>query len=151
MSKFGVKAISLRNILIPINLKREILLFDKLYINELQYKAVAHVADYLLNNPKLAPLKSHFDFNKQNIDYLCNNEIIEFIKKDSPRTLENPSEDEKKVFFSSQKYFDMVAEIGDPKKSFDEDKIDTTLEYFTDYPELDARIESLVFSKKRFK
>jgi hypothetical protein len=147
MSKIGIKAVSLRNILTPMNLKREILLFDKLYIDELIYKAVNNIANSLLAGPQLAPLKSHFDFNIQNIEYLFNQGLIEPIKKSSPRVLSNPTEDEKKIFFSLQKYYDIVAEIGDVKTSFSNDKIEKTLEYFSDYPDANTRVDALVFSK----
>jgi hypothetical protein len=147
MSKIGIKAISLRNILLPMNLKREILLFDKLYVDKLLYKAVSNVANSITADQRFSPLKSHLNFNIQNIEYLFNEGLIEPIEKSSPRTLSNATEGEKGIFFSLQKYYDIVAGIGDAKNAFSDDNFERTIQYFSDYPDANTRVDALVFSK----
>jgi hypothetical protein len=99
MSKIGIKAISLRNILLPMNLKREILLFDKLYVDKLLYKAVSNVANSITADQRFSPLKSHLNFNIQNIEYLFNEGLIDRLRKVVPAPYQMQPKMKKEYFF----------------------------------------------------
>jgi len=85
MGKIAIKSINHRNLAGELFFKRDLLLFDKIIIDQNGFTKAKDTYEFLLKHNKaisnfIATDKSNFNFNLQSIDYLGEKGLIEFRK-----------------------------------------------------------------------